>query len=280
MLKFRYTVCQIAIGLALSSGALADAKTIPPADMDIYLLMGQSNMSGRGDMAELPKPLASSGIVWLYGNDGVWRPAQEPLDDPAHEVDAVSSDAGKAGVGPGLSFAEAMTATARPIALVPCAKGGSSLSQWTPNPSRTRLYGSCLARAREASAHGRIAGVLWYQGETDAGTVETAQVWGERMTILIARMRQDLGNACLPWVIVGLSDRPDPARWPKPTDGWTTVQAAQVEVASSLADVGYVSAAGLPKNADGIHLSTAAQLQLGPKLAAAMKLLRRQSCHN
>ncbi|MDC7677499.1 sialate O-acetylesterase [Asticcacaulis machinosus] len=278
MLKFQYMVCQIAIGLSLSTIALTEAKTLPPADMDIYLLMGQSNMSGRGDLAELPESLRASDIVWLYGNDGVWRPAQEPLDDPTNEVDAVSSDAGKAGVGPGLSFGQAMAGGSRPIALVPCAKGGSSLSQWTPDTSRTRLYGSCLARAREASAKGRIAGVLWYQGETDAGQMATAQVWGERMTTLIARMRQDIGNACLPWVIVGLSDRPDPLRWPKPTDGWAQVQAAQIEVASSIANVGFVSAAGLPKNADGIHLSTAAQLQLGPKLAAAMKLLRRQSC--
>jgi|GEM_PF-622980 len=250
-----------------------------PQNMDIYLLMGQSNMSGRGHLEDLPDAAKTASGIWLYGNDGVWRQATEPLDNATGQIDPVSGDGDKAGVGPGLSFARTLpTPENSAIALVPCAKGGSSLSQWTPNPDRTRLYGSCMARAREASAKGRIAGVLWYQGETDAEKPEATALWPERMVTLVAQVRHDLGDTCLPWVIVGLSDQPDPQKWPRPTVGWAEVQAAQKALPAKIVRLGYVSAASLAHNGDDIHLNTASQLILGPQLAKEMQRVKSMPC--
>ena len=101
------------------------------ADTEIYLLMGQSNMSGRGLLEELPTQRRTiDPAITVYGNDGAWRIASEPLDSATNQIDAVSADAA-AGVGPGLSFAKALRQRRpdRRIGLIPCAKGGTSITR-------------------------------------------------------------------------------------------------------------------------------------------------------
>jgi hypothetical protein len=276
----------IRVGLAALTGlGLAGCVSLPSAKTDdkadIYLLMGQSNMSGRGIVADIPAgALPADPMITLYGNDGVWRVAQEPLDSSDRQIDAVSSDNKLPGVGPGLAFARALKARqpSRRIALVPCAKGGSALKEWTPDEARTTLYGSCLARAHEAMAMGRIKGVLWYQGETDASSEDQTALWPERMAVLVDRVRIDLKAPCLNWVIVGLSDKPDPLIQTKLVPGWEKIQALQASLPQQIAHLAHVSAVGLPKNPDTLHLSTAAQLRLGQKLAEAMAGLQAKAC--
>lgn len=253
--------------------ALALAVTASP---DVYLLTGQSNMSGRGLVEDLtPAERAADPAIQVYGNDETIRLALDPLDDATGQVDAVSADL-QAAVGPGLFFARATRALRpKPILLVPCAKGGSSMAQWTPDGGRDTLYGSCLARARAVG--GKPEGVLWYQGETDAGQADSAQVWRASFETLVARLRADLGRKRLPIVIVQLADPPSPAiSAPKSYPGWAAIQAVQAGPLPPC--VARVSAQGLPKKSDDLHLTTAAQRDLGPRLAAAMDGLRRAGC--
>jgi hypothetical protein len=253
---------------------LALAITATP---DIYLLTGQSNMSGRGLVEELtPQERTADPSIQVYGNDEQIRPALDPLDDATGQVDAISSDAGLAAVGPGMFFARATRALRpKPILLVPCAKGGSSMAQWTPGGGRDTLYGSCLARARAVG--GNPKGILWYQGETDAGQAASAQAWRAAFETLVARFRADLGSQRLPIVIVQLADPPSPAvSAPKTYPGWAAIQA--VQAGPLPACVAMVSGKGLPKKPDDLHLTTAAQRDLGPRLAQAMNGLRRAGC--
>lgn len=246
------------------------------AGPDVYILAGQSNMSGRGALSDLAEAeRVPDPAITLYGNDGQERVAVEPLDDAGDQVDPVSADR-LAAVGPGLFFARAMRQrNGRPVVLVPCAKGGSSIGQWRPADARDTLYGSCLARAREAG--GRLAGVLWYQGETDAEKSATiAAGWGESLAALVARARDDAGNADLPVAFVRLSDKPAPAEGVDRFPSWGIVQDQQAGL--HLHCVASVPAAGLPRNADDLHLATAAQRVLGPLLARAMIDLQRSGC--
>lgn len=253
---------------------LALAVTAAP---DVYLLTGQSNMSGRGLVEELTAPERTADpAIQVYGNDEAIRPALDPLDDAAGQIDAVSSDAGLAAVGPGLFFARATRALrSRPILLVPCAKGGSSMAQWKPGGGRDTLYGSCLARARAVG--GKPKGILWYQGETDAGVADSAETWRTSFETLVASFRTDLRGSRLPIVIVQLADPPSPAiSAPKTYPGWAAIQA--VQAGPLPACVAMVSAKGLPKKPDDLHLTTAAQRDLGLRLAQAMETLRRAGC--
>ena len=152
-------VALVVLGALGALGACAHPSPRAETAPQTYVLAGQSNMSGRGLASELTEAerTIDPGIR-LYGNDGQWRVAAEPLDSAEGQIDAVSEDR-IAAVGPGLFFARALRAGAgEAIALVPCAKGGSSIGRWKSGGGRDTLHGSCLARAGEA---GRIDGVLW-----------------------------------------------------------------------------------------------------------------------
>lgn len=255
-----------AVGLGADRQSLAD----------VYLLAGQSNMSGRGELADLtaaerePDP-----AILLYGNDDKTRPATDPLDSAEGQVDTVSADP-TTGVGPGLTFARTLRATEkRRIILVPCAKGGSSMAEWKPTYSRTSLYGSCLTRARQAG--GRLAGVLWYQGEADGRTEEAALRWNQDFRALTTRLRLDLAAPRLPVVYVQLADSPGVRDGVTTHPAWASVQAAQA-AAQTLNCVAMVSAQGLAKRDDQMHLTTASQRQLGVQLAGQMAALHAKAC--
>ncbi len=132
---------------------------------------------------------------------------------------------------------------------------------------RDTLYGSCLACAKEAGA--RIAGLLWYQGESDARSIETAESWRAKFEQLLQRFRTDLNDPRLPVAFVQRADQPqrDAADYP----GWARVQQAQATLAVSRARM--VSAKGLVLKPDQLHLSTASQRIVGKRLATAMNAL-------
>lgn len=242
---------------------------------DVYLLTGQSNMSGRGLVEELTEAeRVADPAIQLYGNEETIRPAVEPLDTAVGQVDAISTDT-IAAVGPGLFFARTLHGlNGRPILLVPCAKGGSSMAQWKPGEGRDTLYGSCIARAR---AVGKVRGILWYQGETDAGREGSAAGWRESFQALVARFRSDLGGKRLPLVLVQLADPPSPeVSAPKTYPSWSAIQAVQAGPMPPC--VAMVPAGGLPLKADTLHLTTAGQRVLGGKLAVAMQGLLKQGC--
>ena len=103
---------------------------------DIMLLIGQSNMAGRGLPNEVDS-VADERIEMF--RDGQWQRAVEPLHD----------DKETAGVGLAMSCASAYLEAfpqAR-IGLVPAAVGGTPLSRWMPGED---LYERALAIAREA----------------------------------------------------------------------------------------------------------------------------------
>jgi hypothetical protein len=258
---------RVATLVVASAGLATPSMAQPPRA--IYLLMGQSNMSGRGVLTEIaPGSLDPDDRIQLYGNDGRWRKAAEPLDTAQGQIDKVSSDPD--GVGPGLAFAKAMLKRhpGRSIGLVTCAKGGSAIGEWKPSTERSTLYGSCLARAREAAAFGQIAGMLWYQGETDARTEARAQAWAGLFAEMIVQFRSDLGKSDLPLAVVGLGDQPRSGKYAGQFPAWSTVQESQKRL--RLDHQVYVSAAGLPRNPDELHLNTDSQIRLGQALAKVM----------
>lgn len=264
--------------LGLGAGLLALMTAHPCAAQDksdFYLLTGQSNMSGRGLVSELTEAeRAPDPEIRLFANDGRWRVAVDPLDDPAGQVDAVSADT-QAAVGPGLFFARAMhKSRLRPVSVAPCAKGGSSIGRWKPAEGRDTLYGSCLARAREAALG--VTGIVWYQGETDAEKPDNAKVWTESFIQLAAQFRKDLGKPNLPVVLVQLADAPPQTPGARPYPSWTAIQDAQGGDFGRC--VAMVSAKGLPLKEDGLHLTTASQRIVGERLAVAMTGLLARGC--
>ena len=162
---------------------------------DLYLLIGQSNMAGRGKITKEFKNLGSPGIVML-NKDNHWVPARHPLhfDKPAI-----------VGVGPGLSFALEMSKknNGNKIGLIPCAVGGTSIDLWKPGAydsiTKTHPYDDMMRRIKEATRSGVIKGMIWLQGEADSNPVK-AKDYLSNLEELINRIRTITNNPSLPFV--------------------------------------------------------------------------------
>jgi len=146
--------------------------------MHIFLLIGQSNMAGRGnldDVASIQHPHI------LMFRDEQWRQAEEPLHNDKPEI---------AGIGLGMSFAEELL-THDPettIGLIPCAVGGTPLYRWMPGAD---LYQQAVNITQQALQEGDLKGMLWHQGESDANRPDDAFSYGERFRKMIVTLRQE-----------------------------------------------------------------------------------------
>lgn len=171
------------------------AKEADPK-LAIYLLIGQSNMAGRGvvtaEFSDISNP-----NVFVWSNNHTWEIARHPLhyDKPS-----------MAGVGPGLAFGIAMQA-ANPewkIGLVPCAVGGTSIDAWQPSAldkaTNTHPYDDAVLRIREAMKYGVVKGIIWHQGEANSGEQNIA-AYLTKLNELVTRIRNVVGNGELPVVI-------------------------------------------------------------------------------
>jgi type 1 glutamine amidotransferase len=243
---------------------------------DLWVLAGQSNMEGVGDLIDVTPPHAR---VMLLGMDGNWSTAEEPLHwlldspDPVHwgdpktrsERSAQAHKTRHKGAGLGLPFAVAMVeATSVPVGLVACAHGGTSMAQWNPalkEQGGGSLYGSMLRQVKLAG--GKVKGVLWYQGESDAmrGS-EAANSYRRVFTDFIASVRSDFGQPELPFYYVQIG-RFIAGGDPK---GWNTVQEAQRLIPERVSNTAVVSVIDLELD-DLIHVGTHGLIRAGRRLA-------------
>lgn len=243
---------------------------------DLWVLAGQSNMQGVGNMIDVVQP---SPLVNMLAMNGVWRPAQEPLHilaespDPVHgtfnseeERQAAIEGAknGPKGAGLGMAFASEMVRrTGRPVGLVCTAHGGTSMEQWNPagrEAGGASLYGSMYAQVQRAG--GMIRGALWYQGESDANP-EAMAVFREKCEGLVAAMRRDFENPDMPFYYVQIGRFVNPGTDPA---SWNRIQDLQRTCETSIPRSGMVAAIDLELD-DLIHVGTPGLKRLGKRLA-------------
>ena len=114
-----------------------------------FLLIGQSNMAGRGYINEVPA-IVNEGILML--RNGRWQMMAEPIhfDRPG------------AGIGMAISFAAGFRADHPEVqvGLIPCADGGTSLDDWAVGGL---LFEHAMAQAKLAQRSSIIKGILWHQ---------------------------------------------------------------------------------------------------------------------
>jgi carbohydrate esterase-like sialic acid-specific acetylesterase len=246
--------------------------------LSLFILAGQSNMSGRGVLpsSQVPHPR-----VITFGNDYRWKVALEPVDDATDQVDEASKDGpgDPPRFGPAVSFGGALV-TARAdlaVGLVPCAKGNTTIGEWQRNVSDRTLYGSCLKRVRAASAVGRVAGLLFFQGESDALTPDArsnrtfATVdYADRFAEVVAGFRHDLGTPRLPVVFAQIGRQEAAAAY----RNWEVIRQQQRSI--ELPCTAMIRTDDLPLG-DGVHFSTDAYRNIGKRFATAYLRLT-ESC--
>ncbi len=259
------------------------------SDLDVWVLAGQSNMQGR---AWLHGALSPDPRVWSFTSAGVWEQASEPLHrlwesfTPVHqdimrpdlppellgktdaELAALEARTEKRGAGLGIAFGAAMAdALGRPIGLVPAAHGGTSLEHWNESEKSRggrSLYGAMLERIRRAG--GRLRGVLWYQGESDAESTADAGSYAQRFDRWIAALRRDTGAPGLPVIVVQIGRVLLGEGTGDQFPGWDTVREALATLPERTPDTAVTTAVDLSLD-DTIHISTEGLIRLGRRLA-------------
>lgn len=232
----------------------------PDPAFHLYLLVGQSNMAGRGVVDDEGR--TSDPRVLMLAKDLKWVPATDPLhfDKPS------------AGVGPGLAFAKRMAA-AHPqarIGLIPCAVGGTPIRAWAPGAAdaatKTHPYDDMLVRARAAQQAGVLTGILWHQGEADRGD---CRAYGAALTALVARLRQDLSAPQAPFIAGELT--PFTAKVASSCQAFNGVLQG---LKPQIPRFAVVPGAGLGHKGDELHYDAQSARILGGRYAEAMLALQ------
>jgi hypothetical protein len=258
-----FVTCVCAWSVFWLGGGTAPAADEAAPKLDLYLLIGQSNMAGRGTVEK--EDMTSHKRVLALNKDDLWVPAVEPLhfDKPG------------AGVGPGLAFAKALAEADKDVSigLVPCAAGGSPITVWKKDAfwgqTKSKPYDETLRRMAVARKRGALKGILWHQGESDSTEAE-AKLYADRLTDLVARLRKDLEAPDVPVIVGGLSS---PLR--EKNEYARVVDQALRDFAKKDGHAAYVDSDKLTLKADNTHFDAASAKEFGRRYAKALLALRK-----
>jgi len=238
----------------------------------VFLLAGQSNMSGRAEVGEgMPAELRGPQkdvLIWYEPDDSQKGSA------PANGWTALTPFTG-GDFGPEVSFGRAVADAMKGdrIALIKYARGGSNLhTDWdaAKGPRFATFVGTVDAalkalREGEPKHTYEIVGMLWLQGESDG---KQANVYGDNLRKLMAEVRGRYG-AHLPFLIGRINNYHG-----ENDSRVNAVRAEQMRVADADPDAAWIDLDGASKASDGTHYDTAGQLLLGRRFAEAFLRLR------
>lgn len=211
--------------------------------MHSFLLIGQSNMAGRGFFNEA-HDIDTSHIYIL--RNGRWQTMFRPIN----------CDRSFSGVSLAESFAEAYAKKYNvDVGLICCADGGTALSQWKKGEL---LFDNAVYNAKLAKRTSKIVGVLWHQGEADC-TDELYPTYQARFEPMMQAFRDELDLHDVPFLLGGLGD------FLKfyPIKNYTHINAALKKISQDNELTGFVSAEGLTSNPDNLHFNASSLYEFG-----------------
>lgn len=207
-----------------------------------FLLIGQSNMAGRGHADEV-EPILNDKLIVL--RNGRWRPMYTP----------VNPDTGMAGICLAESFADLYAKEKDvQVGLIPCADGGSSLDMWQVGGL---LFDHACYMASLASRTSTIAGILWHQGEADSSP-ELAPLYEQKFSVIVEALRKKLDLYDVPFLVGGLGDFLEirNRQVVNKYGDFRKVNETLEAMAAKDDMMGFVSAEGLTANSDNLHFSS------------------------
>ena len=218
--------------------------------MHSILIIGQSNMAGRGDMCDVP--MVENDKLFVLRN-GRWRPMYRP----------VNPDRGTAGVCLAESFAD-LYSKDHPgvdVGIIPCADGGTGIDQWCVGGL---LFDHACYMAELASRTSTIAAVLWHQGEADCTEVRYP-VYEEKLKVVLDAFREKLGLQDVPFIIGELGSFIENNAVMPYLKNHPYINKALNNVAESDKMIGIASSEGLRDKGDDLHFCSESLLELGER---------------
>lgn len=166
--------------------------TLPKHDsLYIFILAGQSNMAGRGNVEE--EDTITNSRVFSIDSLNQFVLAKEPL----HFYEPTLK-----GLDCGLSFGKEIVKQldkSISVLLIPCAVGGSSIQQWIGDSTHrnVKLLSNFSEKVKFAEHYGTVKGILWHQGESNTKE-ELIVHYADDLNTLFSDFRTIVGNDSLP----------------------------------------------------------------------------------
>ena len=223
-------------------------------DIVSFLMIGQSNMAGRGELDDVP-PIANPNLYML--RMGRWQILSEPVNTDR----AVTKGDFHSGVSLGASFGDEHQKHFNiKTGMIPCADGGTAISQWMPGEI---LFDHAVFMTKLAMRTSRLGGIIWHQGESDCNKTDVG-LYKERFITMISEMRRQLNAPDIPVIIGELSTDTDPTRW---GHGAYVDQMNRVfyDIAKSLPQCAVASAKGITIKPDGLHFDAKGSREFGKR---------------
>ena len=211
------------------------------------LIIGQSNMAGRGKACEV-EPIVNDKLYVL--RNGRWRAMYVP----------VNPDRVKSGINLVETFADRYAKDKDvDVGIIPCADGGTCLDQWAPG---SLLFDHAVFQAKLAQRTSTIAAVLWHQGESDCNP-SRYPLYEKKLKVILDAFRKELDLYDVPFLLGGLGDYLRFYPHDPNIGNYVHVNAALQSLAEKEDMMGFVSAEGLGSNPDFLHFSAAALREFG-----------------
>lgn len=213
-----------------------------------FLMVGQSNMAGRGYLNDV-KQIYDERIKTLV--NGRWQTMTEPIN----------FDRPTSGIGLAASFAGAwrLKNDQEEIGLIPCADGGSSLNDWAVGGT---LFENAVFQAKLAQRTSKLSGILWHQGENDSFGGLSARYY-DKLSIIVDAFRRELDTPDIPFIAGGLGDFLTGGRYGRYFTEYNQVNDALQKFSETKSDCYFITANGLTANQDGLHFDAVSQRRFG-----------------
>ena len=213
-----------------------------------FLMIGQSNMAGRGFIHEVP-PIYNERIQML--RNGRWQMMAEPIN----------YDRPVSGISLAGSFADAWCRENEEdiIGLIPCAEGGSTIDEWAVNGA---LFKHALQETKFAMKNSELSGILCHQGESDSSN-GNYKVYYQKLLQIVTALRKELEAPNIPFIIGGLGDFLGKEGFGKHCTEYALMNQELQKFAFEQDNCYFVTASGLTSNPDGIHIDAISQRKFG-----------------
>ena len=224
--------------------------------MKAILLLGQSNMAGRGFMKDV-KPIYNERILML--RNGRWQMMVEPIH----------FDRAIAGIGPAASFAQkwCIDHPKDSLGCIPCAEGGSSIDECSADGV---LFRHAVSEARFALENSELAAILWHQGENDSYQ-EKYKTYYPKLESIVHALRTELAAEHVPFLIGGLGDYLGKTAFGANCKEYQELNGELLRFADAHPDCYYVTGEDLYANPDGIHINAESQRRFGLRYYEAFR---------
>ena len=224
--------------------------------MKSFLMLGQSNMAGRGDFNEVPE--ITNPLCKMLRN-GKFIQMSEPIN-----VDrAIFNTNFHSGVGLSASFADEYAKFFNEeIGLIPCADGGTTISEWQPNEV---IFDNAIFQSNLAQRSSEIAGILWHQGENDSVSMDNVQQYHDKFLNTMYTLFEKLNLPKTTPIIIGELGEFIGKYRNGVLGYYKEINQVLENLSKELPCSAFVSAKGLTCKADGLHFDSKSCREFGKR---------------